>query len=375
MRIETKNRSKTTHLSIDEIERLKMEYYSGGKTSDLVVRYNIDINPNKLVSTFPLVKTQEKQCQYCKTAMYFIPPSRSNKNRKEYVCIACQHKESILGCRCKQCMYKVAKEKEDARKKKALVSNKNMKVVLNVKEYPNAPLLDTISIKDRLCLGALLRTHLHHDCLLIDLNNNGAQNFAPTREYQDAILMELLDKNIIDIYKVSRNDSVEVFEKYIQGELYDICINDVNKDKRELIIELMYPTFNHTLYPYQEIFMLQNEVHVNESIEYMLLIVQKFGFRPFHVEEKYRILFSQMLKNYSLGQTFNFIYAVTRNLAAYSKKKQNQEYVPVSNYLYKGISDRYNRAQAFNWNITPYGRIYEAQQTELSILVDGVILK
>ncbi len=375
MRIEIKNRSKTSHLSVDDIERLKVEYYSGGKISELILKYNIDINPNSLVSTFPLVKTESIQCQYCKTDMYFIPPSRTSKNRKEYICITCQHKESILGCKCRQCLYRTALDKEDARNKKSLSSKKNKKVLLSIKEYPNAPLFDKTSIKERLYLGALLRAHLHYDCLLIDLNNNSAQNFAPTEEYRDAILTKLIDKNIIILYKVGRNDSVEVLEKYIQGELYDICISDANKDKRELITDLMYPNINNTLYRHQDMLMLQNEIHVNELVEYMMLIVLKFGFRSFLVEERYRILFSQILKKYSLGQTFNFIYAVIRNQAAYSKQKCHEGYIPISNYIYKGILDRYNRAQVFGWNITPFDRIFEAQQTELSKLIDGVFTK
>jgi len=368
-----KYRVKTDHLTSKEIENLKSKYYAGENTKELTLKYKIDISPNNLVHTFPLVKTVSEQCKYCKIAMYFIPPSKANKNRKEYICTACQHKKSILGCRCKKCLYQKAIEKEDEQKKKSLNNKKNRDTELSIREYPNAPLMSMLGIKERLYLGALLRVHLFHDVLLIDMNSNKAQNYAPTVEYRDQIFTELLDKHIIIPYKIRKNESSEILEKYVQGELYDICISEIDKDKRELVTELMYPDNNNISYLYQDIFMLQDEIQVNEAIEYMMLIIQKFDFYTFNVEEKYRILFSQILKQYSLGQLFNFIYTAIRNQAAYSKQQRHQGYIPITNYVYKSISNRYDKARSFDWNITSYNRIYEAEETELSKLINGVL--
>lgn len=368
-----KYRTKTNHLSSAKIESLKSEYYDGKNTQDLILKYNIDTTPNNLARTFPLVKIENEKCKYCKVAMYFIPPSKTNKNRKEYTCTSCQHRESILGCRCKNCLYQKAIEKEDAQKKKSLKKKQNRETVVSIREYPNAPLLSMLNIKERLYLGALLRVHLYHDLLLIDLTNNSTHNYAPTVEYRNKIFIELLDKNIIVPYKIRKNESSDILQKYVQGELYDICINDIEKDKRELVIELMYPDNQNIPYLHQDVFTLQDEIQVNEAIEYMMLIIQKFDFYTFDVEEKYRILFSQILTQYSLGQLFNFIYTAIRNQAAYSKQRCQQGYIPIANYIYKSISNRYDKAQSLNWNITSYNRIYGAEKTELSKLICGVL--
>jgi len=368
-----KHRIKTHHLSSKEIENLKSEYYAGVNTKELTLKYKIDISPNNLVNTFPLVKTVSEQCKYCKIAMYFISPTKTNKNRKEYICITCHHKESTLGCRCKKCLYQKAIEKEDVQKKKSLNNKKNRDTVLSLREYPNAPLLSMLSIKERLYLGALSRVHLFHDVLLIDMNNNNSQNYAPTAEYRDKIFIELLDKHIIIPYKIRKNESSEILKKYVQGELYDICISDIEKDKRELVTELMYPVNSNLSYLNQDMLRLQEEIQVNEAVEYMMLIIQKFDFYTFNAEEKYRILFSQILKGYSLGQLFNFIYTAIRNQAAYSKQRCQQGYIPIANYVYKSISNRYDRAKNLGWNITSYNRIYEAEETELSKLINSVL--
>ena len=104
---------KLNHLSNLEIEELKRSYYLGVGTKKLVEKYNIDISPNKLIQTFPLVKTRDKKCPYCKVEMYFISPSKTNKNRKEYLCITCQHKESLFGCKCRNCLLQRALEKQE----------------------------------------------------------------------------------------------------------------------------------------------------------------------------------------------------------------------------------------------------------------------
>jgi len=368
-----KYKTKLNHLSFEEIENLKSEYYSGENTKGLTFKYSIDIAPSSLFRTFPLVKTENIKCKYCKNTMYFIPPAKANKNRRAYICTDCQHEERTSGCRCKKCLYQKAIDTEDDRRKISLRSKKNKEIILTVKEYTNAPILSMINIRERLYLGALLRVHLHHDCLLIDLNNNSAQNYAPTVEYRDKILAKLLEKNIIVPYRINKNESTEILEKYVQGELYDICISDIDKNKRELVTELMYPDNDALPYSYQNIFILQEEIQINEGIEYMMLIIKKFNFYTFDVEEKYRILFSQILKKYSLGQLFNFIYATIKDQAAYSKEQCQQGYIPVANYVYKRISNRFNRAQSLGWNITSHSRIYGAEETELSKLISGAL--
>lgn len=368
-----KYKTKLDHLSSEEIKYLKLKYYAGESTKKLTLKYSIDVAPSNLFRTFPLVRTESMKCKYCKVPMYFIPPSKTNRNRKEYICTSCQHKESILGCRCRKCLYQKAIDIEGARRKKSLHSKKNKEAIITAKEYPNAPILSMVNIKERLYLGALLRAHLHYDCLLIDLRSNSAQSYAPTEEYRNKILEDLLEKNIIAAYRINENENSEILEKYVQGELYDICISDIDKNKREIVEELMYPDNRSLPYLYRDIYTLQEEVQINEAIEYMMLIIKKFDFYTFDVQEKYCILFSQILKRYSLGQLFNFIYTAIRNQAAYSKRVCRQGYIPIANYIYKSISDRYNKAQDKDWNIVSYNRICEAEETELSKLIKGVL--
>lgn len=362
------NRGKTKHLNGKELETLKSAYYSGINTKDLVEKYDIDIHPNNLCSTFPLVEAPNISCTYCKSHMYFIPPLKSAKSREEYFCTVCEHIESIFGCKCDQCLTKKGEDLAQKELNKFL----SRKKVLNSREYSHAYPLNRLSIKIKAYLGAILRVHLYKDYLLINLEYNSSQYFAPTEQYRNTIIAELIEKKIIVPYKPARNADHELIEAFSCGTLYDLCITDIDRSKSELMSYLMYPNRISSTRE-NEAYDLLHEVRIHEATEYMMLTLQQFNLYIFEPEQRYTILFTQILNQYSQGQLFNFIYTAVRNLAAYSNKKKG-EYLPVSNYIYKSISDRYEKALTDSWKITNFNRSWEGKQTELSKLVSNRLL-
>ena len=368
----TKYVAKTEHLTATQIENLKSEYYAGENVDGIIQKYKVDIRPSCLWKSFPLVEAKDESCKFCESVMYFIFPSKTSKNKKEYLCMTCSHKKSLYGCNCKQCLREKAAEKEQAQIEKSLSSKKNRETNSRTREYPNAPLLSMLTIKERAYLGALLRTSLHHDYLLIDLDCTSNHYYAPTIKYRDLIVSALIRGNIIAAYKLHNDEDEKILDRYIRGSLYDICITDANMSKREIVTYLMYPSEVGDNQKDEALEVLR-EVNVYEAIEYMTKMLQKFNLNGFEVDEKYMILFSQILKRYSLGQLFNFIYTAVRNQAARTNQRQ-QGYVPLANYIYKLISDRYDKARIENWKIVNYNRSWEGQQTELSKLVSSRLL-
>ncbi len=372
MQIEQKNRGKTNHLSVEQIENLKQEYYSGESAKSLIDKYSIDISPNNLYTTFPLIKTLNEYCRFCGSVMYFIPPPKTSQSRKEYFCTTCLHKESLVGCKCRQCLYEKTNEKAQKKAQEPINSKKNKEIKLSIREYPDAPLFSMLTIKELAYLGALLRTHLYCDYLLINLNNNSAQICAPTSEYRNSIVLKLLERNIIAPYRLRKNEDQKVLDRCICGELYDICISDTDRTKKEMISQLMYPS---KVLPVaeEEAFELLREVHLYEAIEYMMLMIQDFNLHAFNVEQKYIILFSQILDEYSQGQLFNLIYTGVRNMAARARQLEHG-CIPMGNYIYKSISDRYEKVRIDDWEIKNFNQEWGGQQTELSQLVGNRLL-
>ncbi len=361
MQTEQKNRSKTNHLSVGQIKNLKEEYYSGKSTKSLIDKYNIDIPPSSLHTTFPLVYTPDELCKYCKAGMYFVPPPKNAQNRKIYLCTTCLHKESLFGCNCRQCISAKYEEKREDEIREKL---KRKRGAVNTARYLGAPSLSSLSIQERVYLGALLRTHLSFENFLVDLGSSSAQVLAPTLEYRDLILNTLLSRNIIAPHKLEGSNG-------FHGTLYDVCIFDRVKNKEEMIANLMYP---QKIPPEEEVITLHllADIQQYEATEYMLLTIKQFNLCLLEVEQKFGILFSRILIDFSTGQLFNFIYVAVRNLAAHKNKNK---YVSVANYIYKSIADRYKKSLTSDWKITNFNRPYGAQRTELSKITNDRLLR
>jgi len=372
MRIKLKNRSKTSHLSLDELKELKSKYYSGENVNSLVKKYRINVHANSLCSSFPLILSSEKVCIHCDSNMYFVPPLKNTPNKKEYYCMTCRHVEGVFVCECTQCV-KLKYEKKKKYEVERILEVKNKKdYVLSVREYPNSPSFDKLSIKEKVYLGALLRVGLDEKHLLISLDYGIPNDFAPMLAYRELIIAVLLDRKIITPYTFDNDRSNNRYRDFSITIHYDICISDVDKNKKELIISLMYPE-KVPLHKWDETIDLLKEVQINEAIEYMMLTLQQFSLPIFEIEQKHEILFMKILEKYSQGQLFNFIYSMIKDLAAYSKSNY-QKYIPISNYLHKKILDRFEYATMNKWNISNYRRAWQGKQTELSKLVSNRLL-
>ncbi len=370
MRIKTKNRSKTSHLSTEEIEDLKSKYYAGENVNGLVKKYNIDISANSLYAAFPFVLSSEKVCIYCGWNMYFVPPPKNAQHRKEYYCGTCHHAESIFGCECIHCMKLEYESKLEFETTKLLQRKKEKDSILKLREYLNSPLLSMLSVKEKAYLGAVLKAGLDRKYLLIDLSHGVPDELAPMHEYRELIVAELLERKIITTYIPSRNIDDKVARDLLGKTLYDICISDADKNKEELIIQLMYPEKVSSNFKNDAMSLLK-EIQIYEAVEYMMRTLQHFNLPIFEFEQRYELLFQQILNEYSQGQLFNFIYTAIRNQAAYSKIGK-KEYVPISNYIYKSISGRFEKARMDNWKIINFNRV--GRQTELSVLVSNRLL-
>ncbi len=250
------------------------------------------------------------------------------------------------------------------------INNKNTKEKRpnNIK-YSNAPTFDELSIQDRTYLGAVLRAHLVKKDLMIDLENNTSLVFAPTSEYRDFILATLLDRNIITPYEVDYSQNQKVFNENSYSRFYDVCISDPAMSKIEIIFDLMYPDKVSAADEYIA-FHILCEVKNYEAVEYMMLVIKKFGLVTFEADASYDVLFSKILSDYSESQLFNFIYNAIKNIATY-RKKYNNKYLPISKLLYKSITDNYAKAQLYNWNIPKFNRVPERPQSEISKLVNN----
>lgn len=372
MHVKTNYRSKMSHLSIEEIENLKSAYYAGVAVGSLVEKYSLDIHPNSLYLAFPFVVSKDKICKYCNAKMYFIPPPKNAQTREEYFCTTCHHVESIFDCSCLLCNNTKHELKQEVETTKILQSKKIRESALKPREYTTSPSFDMLSVKEKAYLGALLRVALDRKYLLISMDHGIPTELAPIKEYRELIMAQLLERKIITAYTLSKNTSEQVIRNLMGKTLYDICVSDVNKNKEELITHLMWPG-KISINAYPSTVILLKEIQIHEAIEYMMLTLQQFDLPIFKSEQRYILLFMQILNAYAQSQLFNFIYTAIRNQAAY-RKKVHQTYIPIANYIFISISDRFEKARINNWEITHFRRSWQGQQTELSKIINNRLL-
>jgi len=300
-----KNRHKTSHLSTEESKELMKKYYDGENIEQLIKEYHLNISPTNLSSTFQLLKIPEKICKYCKSEMYYIPPSKSAQYRKEYICKNCFHMEGKYNCTCQNCLIQ---KQEQANRKRTLSKKKRKatetKESLILQEH--AISIEELSLKEKIYLGAILRCNPLTKSTFFTLNKNLPTCFAPTMPYSNTVIRTLINKGVI--FKVASDET----SIKLAVNIRDLYLND------DILTNLMYP--NNIEIISEEFLEIIRDIQAYESIEYFSLTAQKFKLPYFNhdeIEKNFLLLYKQILNsNYSTAQLFNFTYGAIRNVAA-----------------------------------------------------------
>jgi len=356
-----KNRNKTNHLSIEENKELMEKYYDGENIEQLIKEYNINISPTSLSSTFQLIKTPEKICKYCKSEMYYIPPSKSAQYKKEYICKNCFHMEGKDNCACQNCLLRKqeqANQKRILSKKKRKESKSKESLILQ----EHAISIEELSLKERIYLGAILRCNPLSKSTFFTLERSLTNDYAPTIQYAKNIMQTLIERGII--FEIDSNETSIKFA---------VNIKDLHLDNN-ILITLMYPNQMEILS--EELLEIVRDIQAYESIEYFALTAQKFKLPYFghdEIEKKFLLLYKQILNNgYSTGQLFNFTYGAIRNVAA--KNNCSLQNINLLNKIYIDLSNKYDKAIAENWSVKNYSRTYEQKVSEIFKLVSNDLL-
>ncbi|QOY51701.1 hypothetical protein [Candidatus Sulfurimonas baltica] len=353
-----KNRYKTSHLSDEEKNKLISKYYSGEYVHKLIEEFSIKTSICKFSSTLPLIKDSEKKCKNCKSNMSFVPPSKEYKSRKEYFCTTCYHIEGPFKCECKNC---VLNKQEEAYKKKAERKYKS-NFENNILDRDKAIDIKSLSLKEKLYLGALLRANQPSQDCFITLKTAMINNFAPTAPFAAKILRDLLEENII--FEVSNSNS---FIKYALN-IKNICSDEF------MILNLIFPS--KAIGINEDTLRIIRDIQIYEAIEYFSAQAMIFNIPNIlqsNIDTKFYLLFMNILNNnFSTSQLFNFIYTSIRNYASkYNCGIYNTNALGI---MYENIANMYDKAVAEKWIVKPYNRLYTTKPSALFKLVANDLL-
>lgn len=365
---------KLRHLTMLQIESLMNKYYNGVKASDIIKEYNIDTTSSKLYTLFPPIICEDIICPVCNEPMYKERDSKSSYswNKKKPFCAICGHTDEII-CKCNYCIAEREKVRKLNEKRKVRILQEKREKIKKVYDLNIVPVnYSELNFREKVFLGALLRTSLSEDMEVILPLNDAERELAPTIGYIKEILSYLIGRGVVS---VDSNSSIDAFldsneEKDIEfPNVYYITmvkyrINIVgDEDIKNILSKIINPkSFSDA--DKEDALNIWKEIALEECIEYFEYQMKSVRF-DFNIGEKTIAIFKDLLENFSVSQIYGIIYKSVANATKYyqeSSVSKKQE----ANSVIGGCQRYAERAMINNWELAKYSRIKELPQSMIS---------
>ena len=121
-----------------------------------------------------------------------------------------------------------------------------------------------------------------------------------------------------------------------------------------------------------EVSEIASEISREECLAFLEKALSDHRFE-LHAGEKTLQVLDTALRDYSVGQVYNFIWRATKDAAAYYQRG-NVSKRRAANTVVSNIQRSWERAKANNWNVTSFSRNYELPQSQLSRVLFNVVL-
>lgn len=365
---------KLRHLTMLQIESLMNKYYNGVKASDIIKEYNIDTTSSKLYTLFPPIICEDIICPVCNEPMYKERDSKSSYswNKKKPFCAICGHTDEII-CKCNYCIAEREKVRKLNEERKVRILQEKREKIKKVYDLNIVPVnYSELNFREKVFLGALLRTSLSEDMEVILPLNDAERELAPTIGYIKEILSYLIGRGIIS---VDSNSSIDAFldsneEKDIEfPNVYYITmvkyrINIVgDEDIKNILSKIINPkSFSDE--DKEDALNIWKEIALEECIEYFEYQMESVRF-DFNIGEKTIAIFKDLLENFSVSQIYGIIYKSVANATKYYQESSVSK-KQAANSVIGGCQRYAERAMINNWELAKYSRIKELPQSMIS---------
>ena len=365
---------KLRHLTMLQIESLMNKYYNGVKASDIIKEYNIDTTSSKLYTLFPPIICEDIICPVCNEPMYKERDSKSSYswNKKKPFCAICGHTDEII-CKCNYCIAEREKVRKLNEERKVRILQEKREKIKKVYDLNIVPVnYSDLNFREKVFLGALLRTSLSEDMEVILPLNDAERELAPTIGYIKEILSYLIGRGVIS---VDSNSSIDAFldsneEKDIEfPNVYYITmvkyrINIVgDEDIKNILSKIINPkSFSDA--DKEDALNIWKEIALEECIEYFEYQMKSVRF-DFNIGEKTIAIFKDLLENFSVSQIYGIIYKSVANATKYYQESSVSK-KQAANSVIGGCQRYAERSMINNWELAKYSRIKELPQSMIS---------
>lgn len=365
---------KLRHLTMLQIESLMNKYYNGVKASDIIKEYNIDTTSSKLYSLFPPIICEDIICPVCNEPMYKERDSKSSYswNKKKPFCAICGHTDEII-CKCNYCIAEREKVRKLNEERKVRILQEKREKIKKVYDLNIVPVnYSELNFREKVFLGALLRTSLSEDMEVILPLNDAERELAPTIGYIKEILSYLIGRGVIS---VDSNSSIDAFldsneEKDIEfPNVYYITmvkyrINIVGDEEIKNILSKIINPKSFSDADKEDALNIWKEIALEECIEYFEYQMKSVRF-DFNIGEKTISIFKDLLENFSVSQIYGIIYKSVANATKYYQESSVSK-KQAANSVIGGCQRYAERTMINNWELAKYSKIKELPQSMIS---------
>ncbi|MHC1761675.1 MAG: hypothetical protein AB9917_19595 [Negativicutes bacterium] len=193
---------KLAALSPDELTQLMERYDAGEKSTALIKEFGLRISASELVMCFPPLVHNDHVCPYCDIPMVSRHPSHTqprlccNSNLPIF-CPRCHHQDSD-NCQCAHCQAwrENQRQQEEAQKRRLIRENYSV-----LQDNPRE--LSSLSLRERVLLGALLRNGMTEDYSRIKPLSDQQTKLSPQHTYDLEIINSLRAKDLLTVHQES----------------------------------------------------------------------------------------------------------------------------------------------------------------------------
>ncbi|MDF2691057.1 MAG: hypothetical protein K0S29_912 [Gammaproteobacteria bacterium] len=385
------------HLSKAELERLIYDYtISKMKVKKICEKYRIQ---NVRLSHFFYIlphKLADHPCRHCGSEMYTTYESRSGSRGGKTYCGNCEHIESDCSCRCEPCkanrqarlqlQYEEMrannlKAREFSNDKRALI--REMYAVKSME--PGLPYY-LLSFEQALALLSFyyLSNQLEYENLNVFPPLNECSEFirlAPSVGSVERMIDILTSAGLIAVNPESNLDAFVVENNQLTSSYYLYRVSWIptlgndGDEASEYIEDLQNLARNHP-WPfrwYDEAGEMWQELSLGECSEILEYYANKFNLSA-PLGEKTRMLFKELLHDFSVGQVQAIVYKAVRDAAAYKTQKKYLSSGHAGNLIALICRQYVQKIKANEWPVETYNRSNVCPRTAMSHVLHDIFL-
>jgi tetratricopeptide (TPR) repeat protein len=228
---------------------------------------------------------------------------------------------------------------------------------------------ETLSVRQRLYLGAVLRLCLTEDQSSIRSLDESNGKLGPILEYENSILRSLWHDRLLAADPKSEASALFLGEKgdpriQLRGVRWLLNVSSISGLSREQILHRLLnpePLADDEL---EEATSLWREVALEESLEYFSVRKDRVSL-PIEIGEKTRDYFEELLKDYSVGQVYTIIFkAISWALTVQREKGLPDKHA--ANIAASCCKTYGEKAKQEGWNLKVCRRDFDCPQSIVS---------